>query len=474
MVGVEEGTLKFDTLTETNVPCSFGLSTRLAQRYTGAWNEAKKADYAILLGATNTAGTLEWCGTNLWDNASSTRPVAVTGKGGRIVVNGPNRRIGLKGAFAADAGGGTLTLAGDASTNYLYNVYDGHGTMSVAKEGGGTWVLAGDQTFGGRLDVREGELVVSSTQGTEYRWFKYTVKHTNCPDANATTWNNAGVRIAELALYDSSGNRLNRSFADAGNKTIPAPGEASLWCNKGSSGQVAKLFNESNASGNFFNGWCGDSAPRTNSAASWIPIVMHLSSSAAAVASYDWCSKEQHLNTWTPNAWTMEASADGLFWDLVHEVTSNTVEFVGNSWVSSNTKFTANAKRTGFTFGLDNGRSLISPPEDQLANATVSVAEGAVLRAEGTVTLKSIAVDVGGAGTIDGFAIGEGGTLKVLSDKVVSGKVSLPLEILNVAGTENFAGWSVELDGRPKRGAKVLYSNGELTVILPGMVFVVR
>ena len=34
----------------------------------------------------------------------------------------------------------------------------------------------------------------------------------------------------------------------------------------------------------FFATWCGNSAPRTNNAASWIPIVMRLPASAAAVA----------------------------------------------------------------------------------------------------------------------------------------------------------------------------------------------
>ena len=474
VVAVEEGTLKFDSLAETNIPCSFGLSTRLAQKYAGAWNESKKADYAILLGSTDTAGTLEWCGTNLWDNAVSTRPIAVTGKGGRLVVDGPNCRIGWKGAFAADEGGGTLTLAGDASTNYLYNVYDGHGTMSLAKDGSGTWVLAGDQTFGGRLNVREGELVVSSTQGTEYKWFRYTVKHTQCPDDVSTVYNNGMMRIAELALYDSSGNRLNRSFADAGNKMIPDPGEASLWNNKGSSGQVAKLFDESYASGYYFAGWCGDSAPRTNNAASWIPIVVRLPASAAAVASYDVCAKEGHLNGWTPVTWTMEASADGLFWDLVHDVKSNTVEFASNSWMSDGVKFTANAKRTGFAFGLDYGKSLLAGAPDQLANATVSVAEGAVLRAEGVVTIKSLAVDANGAGTVDGFSIAADGMLTVEGIEKFDRAVEIPITLMNVAGVENFASWKVSACGKVYRQAAVEYSNGRLRAIPPGCVVVIR
>ncbi len=474
VVGVEEGTLCFDTLNETNVPCSFGLSTRLAQKYTGNWDASKAADYAILLGSADAEGVLEWAGTNLWDNAASTRPVAVTGKGGRIVVNGVNRRIGLKGAFAADAGGGTLTLAGDGTTNYLYNVSDGHGKMSLAKGGNGTWVLAGDQTFSGMLAVTGGEVVVSSTQGTEYKWFRYTVKHTRCADENATVYNNAQVRIAELALYDSSGNRLNRSFTDAGNRWIPGQGQASFWMKSSPNPdgyvgtEVVKLFDESRDTGHFFSGWCGGSAPRTNNVASWIPIVMRLPQNAASVASYDVCTKQEYNYSWTPMAWTMEASADGLFWDLVHEVKSNTVEFAANSWMSNGQAFSANAKRTGFAFGLDNGKSLISGTPDQLANATVSVANGAVLRAEGDVTIKSLEVDVTKpAGTIDGFAFASDGSISVSGISSLQNAIVLPVNIANVAGTPNFSGWTVRVGGRKGR---IAYVGGHLIASPLGIV----
>ena len=474
VVGVEEGTLRFDTLNETNVPCSFGLSMRLAQKYTGNWDASKTADYAILLGSADAEGVLEWAGTNLWDNAASTRPVAVTGKGGRIVVNGVNRCIGLKGAFAADAGGGTLTLTGDGTTNYLYNVSDGHGKMSLAKSGNGTWVLAGDQTFSGMLVVTGGEVVVSSTQGTEYKWFRYTVKHTRCADDKITVWNDAQVRIAELALYDSSGNRLNRSFADAGNRWIPGQGQASLWMQSSPNPdgyvgtEVVKLFDESYASGHFFSGWCGGSAPRTNNVASWIPIVMRLPQNAAAVASYDVCTKQGYNYSWTPMAWTMEASADGLFWDLVHEVKSNTVEFVVNSWMSNGQSFSANAKRTGFAFGLDKGKSLISGTPSQLANATVSVANGAVLRAEGNVTIKSLEVDVTKpAGTVDGFAFATGGTLTVSGLDRLGSLMELPINLTNVSDASNVSGWTATLDNG--RSVKARFANGRIAVYPRGL-----
>ena len=201
---------------------------------------------------------------------------------------------------------------------------------------------------------------------------------------------------------------------------------------------------------------------------------MHLTNDMVSAASYDVCSKEGSSNDRTPNAWSMEASADGLFWDLVHEVVSNTVSCSYRQWMSNGSKFTANAKRTGFAFGLDNGKSLLSPPSGQLANATVSVAPGAVLRAEGTVTIKSIAVDVAGAGTIDGFAVGAGGTVDVEGVAKIDGFTVLPITIAHASGTENFAGWGVSIGGKSYGAAKVVYANGRLAVVPPGCVIVIR
>ena len=472
VVGVEQGTLQFDSLTETNIPCSFGLSTRLAKKYTATeWDESRKADYAILLGSTDSEGVLEWVGTNLWDNSSSTRPVAVTGKGGRIVSSVVGRRIGIRGAFAADADGGTLTLDGDGTTNYLYNVSDGHGKMSLAKDGSGTGVLAGDQTFSGKLAVNEGEMVVSTTRSRKYSWYRFTVKETVGDP----------VRIRELALFNSAGVRLNKNLAELGPNVLPAAGQISVWASQyssfaGSSGySVAKMFDENTNWKSISAVTCGGVKPSRDNPKTWVPFVMRLSDTADDVYSYDFIPDQTYTHGTTAVDWTMEASADGVFWDKVHEVVGSTHECPGGTcWISDNSSFTAGAAHTsGFTFGLDNGKSLITCKPSQLANATVSVAPGAVLRAEGDVTISALEGDAGGIGTIDGFALGADGTFNLAGVSKLTEAVSIPVGFTNVTGMENLSGWSLNVGGKRANG-RISYANGVVNVMPFGAMVIIR
>ena len=479
VVGVEQGTLQFDSLTETNIPCSFGLSTRLAKKYLAtAWDEAQRADYAILLGSSDAEGVLEWVGTNLWDNASSTRPVAVTGRGGRIVSSVEGRRIGLKGAFAADAGGGTLTLDGDGTTNYLYNVSDGHGKMSVAKDGSGTWILAGDQTFSGRLAVNEGEVVVSATAGRKYSWYRFSIKGST---------DSKRVRIYEMALYDASGNRLNRglTYDAASYNTIPATGSACYW-RKDRGETLPKLFDgyAQWASGNayLYDVQLGKALDPANPD-TWIQIVMRFDDSVASAAYYDICSENSSTNsipeftaTWQPTYWTMEASADGIFWDTVADMEGFDGTYASKHWFSDDTAFT-NGRRTpageDFAFGLDNGKSLITGTPNQLSDVTVTVTTGAVLRAEGDVTIHALEGGAGGIGTIDGFALAPDGTFNLTGVEHLDNPVAVPVAFMNVTGTENIKNWSLKVGGRRAYG-RVKYANGQIVACPHGTALLLR
>lgn len=475
VVGVEQGTLQFDSLTETNIPCSFGLSTRLAKKYAATeWDESQRADYAILLGSADAEGVLEWVGTNLWDNASSTRPVAVTGQGGRIVSSIAGRRIGLRGAFAADEGGGTLTLDGNGTTNYLYNVSDGHGTMSLAKDGSGTWVLAGDQTFSGKLSVNAGEVVVSSTASRKYSWYRFTLK--------GMTGNQ--VRLYEMALYDASGTRLSyglTSDIEAYN-TIPAPGTICYWGTKFESGnKISHLFDGQAvwASGNpyLFTAMAGTISPANPS--SWMQIVMRLNPVAANAAYYDICSEDSSATAGNkPTDWTIEASADGIFWDKVVDVKSFAGEYGGKSWYGGNIAFaSASVNRiptgTDFAFGLDNGKSLITGTPNQLSNATVTVALGAVLRAEGDVTISALEGGAGGIGTIEGFTLAPNGTFNLAGVERLTDAVSVAVDFVNVTGAENITGWNLTVGGKHANG-RVSYANGHIKVTPIGTRIIVR
>ena len=172
----------------------------------------------------------------------------------------------------------------------------------------------------------------------------------------------------------------------------------------------------------------------------------------------------------------MEASADGVFWDKVVDVTAFTGTYDGKKWFSSNTAF-SNGQRipTGddFAFGLDNGKSLITGTPNQLANATVSVAPGAVLRAEGDVTISALEGSAGGIGTIDGFALAADGTFNLVGVNKLTDAVSVPVGFANVTGTENLSRWRLTVDGNHANG-HLSYANGCITVTPLGTTIILR
>lgn len=485
VVAVEDGILRIDSLAETNVPCSLGLSTRLAQKYAGNRDETRTADYAVLLGSAAAEGVLEYDGSNFWESAigTATRPIAVTGKGGRIVVSGPDRRIGFKGAFAADSAGSTLTLDGNGATNCFYDICDRHGRLSVVKEGNGAWILGGDLKFSGDLKVKGGELVVSSLMGRSYTWYRYTVCQSYYgaihDPATAPVANNSSVRMREFAIFDVDGNRLNGGYSGVSQLTVPSEKEVSGWalnavvpaatCTGLTDGSIADTVNVNVVIDSV------RTPPTWNDPRTWIPFVFRMPAGTVSADSYDIVSSENNTHVWEPSGFKMEASADGVFWDLVSNVESNDVTYAAKKWISNGGAFSASAKHVGFKFGLDNGKSLIKGDVEQLVGTTVSVSPGAVLRAEGDVSIGALEIDASGAGGIDGFQIADEGTVNITGLKKLDTTVKLPLAFANATGTENFAaGWAVKVNGTPKDGAKLSFKDGKLSVIPSGMLIILR
>lgn len=482
---VEEGTLGFDSLAEAGTPCSFGLSTMLAEDYLGTatYDEIEKVDYAILLGGADHEGTIEYLGSNFCDNCTATRPIAVTGKGGRIKVDGNNRMVSFKGVFAADADGGTLTLDGTSPRNYIYDAKDNHGPLSIAKEGTGTWVLGGDQTFSGRLDVKAGTLIVSKTLGKSYSWYRFTVREIWATPQGRTDYNPWQCR--ELVLNDVNGTRLNRGLTEAEVNTVLEPGQIGVWKNAtvniDSNGAAGPgLLTDGNVQYKsgvpyYVSVRCGTASPKLDDRDTWIPIVMRLSEDAAPAKYYDGVAMESAGYSREPYSFMMEASADGVTWDLVSDVVSNDVAFIAQSWWKGGAKiYTADNVRKAFAFGLDEGKSLrTTDPTQDFGAAGVSVAAGAVLKAEGAVTLKSLEVDANGAGTVDGFAFAANGTINV-TGSAGSGDIELPLTLSNVQGTPDFSGWSVKMGGTLRRSRKVEYRDGKLRILTSGLSVIVR
>ena len=479
-VGVEAGTLRFDTLASKGEPCSFGLSTLTAEKHTGDWDGLKASDYAILLGGADAVGTIEYVGDGHYDNATTNRPIAVTGCGGRILAD---KRVGFKGAFSADANGSTLILDGASPGSCLYDVTDGKGPMSVRKTGTGTWNLGGELSFRGNLDVDAGTLVVSSTLGHEYRWYRFTIRETFAaemfPDKTAKnlTNNDVMMRIREMAIYDADGNRLNSGFTYTSAADDVAVGQYAIWnptyqYDSGADRLCDELADKSFICRAAPDGHLHPSYDDWRE--SWGPIVTRVAPGTAQAVSYDLVVGESSGHQWSTSIVAMEASADGIFWDFVSkENVSKTVK--ASMWAGDGSTFVKNAKRQGgYVFGMDNGKSLYTSVKPQLEHATVSVASGATLRGEGDVTVRKLRVDPAlGNGMVTGFKLAAGGSIEVTGNP--EGQTfSAAVDLSGCTDLENIEGWSVSIGGRPCRGCTVSYADGRLMFQRPGFSIILR
>ena len=160
VVATEEGTLRFDSIAETNEVCSLGTATALYKVVSGSPEEANRVPYACLLGGTNedatvTEGIMEYTGAAAGYCAS--RLFAIRSKGGVRTSAAPIR---LNGFTAEDAGEKTLILDGDnLDENVAAGITNGPGVVSILKRGIGTWYLDGERDFSGTVTVDAGTLV---------------------------------------------------------------------------------------------------------------------------------------------------------------------------------------------------------------------------------------------------------------------------------------------------------------------------
>ena len=176
-IGVENGTLRFDSLAERGKASSLGTATNLfGYAYQGLLSAAPpQVDYAIRLGtATDLAaeGVLEYTGSS--DVSVATRPLAVTGRGRLRNATGRNFSLtGLRSIVPPEGGEmperSTLTLDGDdpSAANVLRDLTEDAGAppLDLVKEGAGAWTLSGDVAFTGAVTVRGGELAIVGEPG---------------------------------------------------------------------------------------------------------------------------------------------------------------------------------------------------------------------------------------------------------------------------------------------------------------------
>lgn len=483
-LAVEEGTLQFDSIAETNVVCSLGLATTLQKPYQGAYNAANNVDYAYLLGGDTTNVVFEYTGDSFCK--VTTRHISLKGSGARLKSSSPTDTggISLSGVSAQEDGAAvkTLWLAGANMLSCVGEISDGDGKVGVTKEDPGTWTLIGNQTFSGPVEVKEGTLVVRGNR--PFTWYRFTVRGLG----------NQVFFLNELGLFNDAGERQTvgvtsvypPSYTGPGYQSgnldyhTLLPGQAGIATSKsiyyyapGAVNDLAGLF-DGTTSGYWRSAISKDYAmPKWNDPSNWIPIVIRLPEAADEAV---YCDIVAQNTAQSVTAFSLDGSVDGETWttNLLAKMSGDYTITTGTKWVSDSSPIDDSVAH----IPGDSWKFVGHETNDwhQLENVSgVNVSPGATLKADGYVTLHRLTLDAAnGNGTIDGFDFAETGFVDVTNVlSVGSFDVAVALSNLPDGALARLNGWSARINGRAGN-SRVVFDGLKATVTRPGFKMIVR
>ena len=321
------------------------------------------------------------------------------------------------------------------------------GSMELVKKGAGTTTMLGANSFSGMVDVQGGTLRFAEVGGGVGPYFKFVVT----TNRNA----NDSIQFSELALYDAAGVRVNSNltFKDKDKAaTALDPGEITAIFTAGDTERPGKMTDGSTSTK------CGlYTSTKPN------PVTMRLADAYASsrVVSYALATANDHSER-DPAGWYLESSTDGSSWTRLDTRIHETVGEARYSWAAYNggqPYYATNLVSCGAAFS---------------SSATVSVAADAVLDLSLSATeIGSLRVDCTGAGEIRGGAIADAGTIDIVGTPAQWKVITLPLTFSDVADCQKLSAWQVTVNGVPKPGCSLFFSDGHVTVQKPGMILLV-
>ena len=367
------------------------------------------------------------------------------------------------------ANGGTLTQVISVGSGETRTVRFKDGDLpagaGLAKAGGGTATVTGLSGMTGAVAVGGGELQIAAAPAlADAKYFRFTVKKTR---------GNNTFQLSELSLYDSNTNRVNAGLV-ATNLAELVAGSAAFDVSHRSNGKYShgdkegldKLFDGDTGSKLCVTDPKPGSGDDPEDQSKWCFIVMRLADDAAPVASYSFTTANDATPSRSPETWTMEASVDGITWELVNTHTNDT-ETPGNTYTEST------------RWELQLGSSGGSAAPAFAAGSTVSVASGArlVLDDDGASMIYGLSINVAaGAGTIENFRAAPSGVVYLEN---VANPSSLARSGVDLITFENcpvrpsFAGWTVYVNGQPT-SYRVKATDTGLQLSLLGLTIILR
>ena len=475
---VEEGTLQFTSISETNFISSLGVGLDHFKDVGGRKLESNRVSYGFKLGGDETEGTLEYVGAA--DDICTERPIWLYGDG--AFRSDGEAKIRFRGVSSVTPEESpavravTFTLKGAGTgENEVLDITDSTSRpVSVVKEGVGTWVLGGEQSFHGMLEVKDGLLVVRRPE--KYRWHRWML--TSQENAASAI----GFQLQEFGLFDAQGMRRNCDLTLNADHAALQPGQVAYGTDKiavpsTADRNIDKLFDDYKSDYGYYgqmrapNATSGTQTPVRSDQYSWFPIVMRLPSDAPDVVMYDTIFYQATTHARSPTSYFIDGSVDGVHWKRLS--TMDAFESRGaNTWYWNNEAFGAGGKRNQ---SFMNGCAIDAGPAtlpDVLNNAkAVSVAAGATLAAEGNIALPGLAVDCSaGCGTISNFTFAANGAIYLTNVPDGTAPVMPGWTMVDCRDAANVSAWTVHVDGvaKPRWRAKAS-ADGAVYVLRAGI-----
>lgn len=347
----------------------------------------------------------------------------------------------VAGSFACD---GNFTKSGSATVTFFGPCAKTGGSVNIAE---GRFVCTNVPTFGGKY----------------YRLqYKYAAKKAEGSSDNGS------IQFSEFSLYGTSGKRIN----EGGFSYVPITGTATLQYGGYDGIDDAATLSEREVAvwmpthDQFFNydtdpSWGGsplavfdgNKVTKLRNTSYWESssiIVFRLGNDAEDAIGFTFTTSDYPIRR--PTEWKLDGSVDGATWTTlaVREAESSLSSAEKWLWRTNSTPNTTYTEYNGgFPYTFD---SLPAPIRyAPFGAATVSVAEGATLQLDSTMTLSSLRVDMNGAGTITTLVPSENGALyleNVQGDRI-GGEVALPLNVSSVVGPAALKTWTVHVNGVP-------------------------
>ena len=473
---VEDGTLQFTSISETNFISSLGMGLDLFKDVGGYKVEANRVSYGFTLGGDDTEGTLEYVGTA--DDICTERPIWLYGDG--AFKNNGAAKIRFRGVSSVtpkespSARQITFTLKGEgAGENEILDITDSIARpVSVVKEGSGKWVLGGEQSFHGTLEVKGGRLILRRPE--KYTWYRWMLTS----QENATSA--VGFQIQEFGLFDDNGIRQNYGLTLNTNYASLQPGEVAYGTDKiavpsTADRDIDKLFDDYKSDYGYYgemrppNATAGKQTAVRSDPYSWFPIVMRLTNGVPDIVAYDTIFYQVTTHARSPTSYFVDGSVDGIHWNRLSTVDS--FEATGaNSWYYNRGAFGAGGQRNS---EHANGCPIAAAPEslpDMLNNVkAVSVAAGATLECDGDITIPNLAFDcAAGGGTFVGCAFAQTPGVIDLANAPGSGdSIDTGWTFSGCSGVENLSGWAVSEGGAMTTRRRIKVEGGNRVSIVP-------